>query len=410
MAEKERELKEVVENLAACLAARLGLNPSSSSGLDSGLSAALGKRLGVKGEVTMSGLLARMADFGLDLAHIEVERLESKELLHEYFLLDLALVLIDSIDQVKAARAAGVALNSFGMEERSIAGGSSGGEEVSKILEEARAKFGRVTTSFKSGLDKADISFIPPPRTKERSVESYSTKQRQPPPQKFPHRVAESELGKTNSTDIVGGDTTDFKEMLGDLGTLKSKAQPRPKRRKLSKEAVKKIHRAKENLPNVVKGGSDDDVGKDDHEINVNIPISDTTDVRIKVKPLDDQELRSQRIHVRVNQKKTPSNKIKSRSRHIAYGSKNVVSHHLRKTRPPLFSKKPATPRLDRKQVLERVVSEVKKKRAREEDIDQETDVADGVAEVKDFQLEAQKVLREKRTKNAQLRKLMQKL
>ena len=72
MAEKERELKEVVENLAACLAARLGLNPSSSSGLDSGLVAALGKRLGVKGEVTMSGLLARMADFGLDLAHIEV--------------------------------------------------------------------------------------------------------------------------------------------------------------------------------------------------------------------------------------------------------------------------------------------------------------------------------------------------
>ena len=29
-----------------------------------------------------------------------MERLESKELLHEYFLLDLALVLIDSIDQV----------------------------------------------------------------------------------------------------------------------------------------------------------------------------------------------------------------------------------------------------------------------------------------------------------------------
>merc|ERR1719370_2639154 len=238
----------------------------------------------------------------------------------------------------------------------------------------------------------------------ERTVESYSTKQRQPPPEKFPHRVAESELGKTDSTDIVGGDTTDFKDVLGDLGTLKSKAQPRPKRRKLSKDAVKKIQQRKENVSNIVKDGTEDDVRNDDHEINVNIPISDTTDVRIKVKPLDNRELRSQRIHVRVNQKKTPSNKIKSRSRHIAYGSKNVVSHHLRKTRPPLFSKKPATPRLDRKQVLERVVSEVKKKRAREEDIDQETDVADGVAEVKDFQLEAQKVLREKRTKNAQLR------
>jgi len=337
-----------------------------------------------------------------------VERLEKKELLHEYFLVDLALVLIDSIDQVKAARAAGV-LNSFGV-DGSVGGGSSGGEEVSKILEEARAKYGRVTTSFKSGLDKADIGLIPPLRNKEGPVENYSTKQRQPPPQTFPRGMAVSDLGKTESTDMVGGDTTDFKEVLGDLGTLKSKAQPRPKRRKLSKDAVKKIRQAKENVSNVVKD-EDNDVGKDDHEINVNIPISDTTDVRIKVKPLDNQELRSQRIHVRVNQRKTPSNKIKSRSRHIAYGSKNVVSHHLRKTRPPLFSKKPPTPRLDRKQVLERVVSEVKKKRTKEEVGDQEiSEVADDASKVKDFQLKAQKVLREKRTKNAQFRKLMQKL
>ena len=309
--------------------------------------------------------------------------------------------------QVKAARAAGV-LNSFGV-DCSVGGGSSGGEEVSKILEEARAKYGRVTTSFKSGLDKADISFIPPPRTKEGPV---STKQRQsPPPQTLPCGTAESDLGKTESTDMVGGDTTDFKEVLGVLGTLKTKAQPRPKRRKLSKDAVKKIRQAKENVSNIVMDEADDDVRKDDHEINVNIPISDTTDVRIKVKPLDNQELRSQRIHVRVNQRKTPSNKIKSRSRHIAYGSKNVVSHHLRKTRPPLFSKKPPTPKLDRKQVLERVVSEVKKKRAKEEFSDQEiSEVADDASKVKNFQIQAQKVLREKRTKNAQFRKLMQKL
>lgn len=407
MAESERELEGVVKNLAACLAARLGLDPPSPAGLDAGLAAALGKRLGIKGEVTMLGLLARMGDFGLDLAHIEVERLENKELLHEYFLLDLALVLIDSIDQVKAARAAGVVLDSFGVD--GSVGGSSGGEEVSKILEKARAKYGRVTTSFKSGLDKADISFIPPSRTKNQGpVVKYSTKQKQPPPQTFPSG-AESELGETQSTDIVGGDTTDFKDVLGDLGTLKSKAQPRPKRRKLSKDAVKKIRQAKENVSNIVKDGTDDDVGKDDHEINVNIPISDTTDVKIKVKPLDNRELRSQRIHVRVNQRKTPAgNKIKSR--HIAYGSKNVVSHHLRKTRPPLFSKKPPTPRLDRKQVLERVVSEVKKKRAKEEIGDQENEVVDDASKVRDFQLQAQKVLREKRTKNAQLRKLMQKL
>ena len=292
--------------------------------------------------------------------------------------------------------------------------GSSGGEEISKILEKARAKYGRVTTSFKSGLDKADISFIPPPTTttKSRPIENYSTKQRQPPPQTFPRgRVDESELGETQSTDLVGGDTTDFKEVLCDLGTLKSKAQPRPKRRKLSKDASKKIRQVKENVSNNVKeDGTGDEDGKDEHEINVNIPISDTTDVRIKVKPLDNRELRSQRIHVRVNQRKTPSsNKIKSR--HISYGSKNVVSHHLRRSRPPLFSKKPPTPRLDRKQVLERVVSEVKKKRAKEDISEKKTEeVVDDAAKMRDFQLKAQKVLREKRTKNVQFRKLMQKL
>ena len=72
MAENGRELQGVVESLAACLAARLCLkNPSP--GLHSGLVTALGKKLGVKGEVTISGLLARMGDFGLDLAHIEVD-------------------------------------------------------------------------------------------------------------------------------------------------------------------------------------------------------------------------------------------------------------------------------------------------------------------------------------------------
>ena len=72
MAEAERELEGVVKNLAECLAARLGLDPPSPAGLDARLVAALGKRLNIKGEVTMLGLLGRMGDFGLDLAHIEV--------------------------------------------------------------------------------------------------------------------------------------------------------------------------------------------------------------------------------------------------------------------------------------------------------------------------------------------------
>ena len=293
-------------------------------------------------------------------------------------------------------RAAGVILKGVGGDD---VDGSSGGEEVSKILEKARAKYGRVTTSFKSGLDKADISFIPPAKLSR-------SKGKQPIAQTLPRGLDGLDLIKTDSTDLVGGDTTDFKEVLGDLGTLKSKAQPRPKRRKLSKDAVKKLRQSKENI---VQEKTDDEEGQEQHEIKVNIPISDTTDVKINVKPLDNRELKSQGIHVRVNQKKTPSNNIQPRSRHFAYGSKNVVSHHLRKTRLPLFSKRPATPRLARKQVLERVVSEVKKKREREED-DKNHDQKPSAAKNKDFQLQAQKMLREKRTKNAQLRKLMEKL
>ena len=78
MGEEERDLEAVVKNLAACLATRLGLNPPSA-GLDASLLAALGKRLGIKGEVTMLGLLIRMGDFGLDLAHIEVIDIRMKQ-------------------------------------------------------------------------------------------------------------------------------------------------------------------------------------------------------------------------------------------------------------------------------------------------------------------------------------------
>ena len=293
------------------------------------------------------------------------------------------------------------------MRETSLGGSSSGAEEVSKILEEARTKYGRITTSFKSGLDAVDISSVPAPQTKKKQTsEIYASKSK--PPQHIPRERDELELGNSGSTDNDGKDTTDFKDVP--IGTLKTKAQPRPKRRKLSREAAMKIRQAKANIKEDVDNNEEEE---EDHEINVNIPISDTTDVRIKVKPLDNRELKSQRIHVRVNQKRTPVIKSKSRSRHIVYGSKNIVSHHLRKARPPLFSKKPATPKLDKKQVLERVVSEVKKKRAREEEsAERNIGAAENASKPKqfDFQLEAQKLLREKRTKNAQFKKLMQKL
>ena len=152
-------------------------------------------------------------------------------------------------DQVKSARAAGVvsSLLEGSGRETSLGGSSSGAEEVSKILEEARTKYGRITTSFKSGLDAVDISSIPAPQTKKKQqIEIHAFKSKPFPPQYIPCERDESEFGNSGSTDIDGKDTTDFKDVP--TGSLKTKAQPRPKRRKLSREAALKIRQAKENI------------------------------------------------------------------------------------------------------------------------------------------------------------------
>merc|ERR1712083_935206 len=103
-------------------------------------------------------------------------------------------------------------------------------------------------------------------------------------------------------------------------------------------------------------------------------------------------DLRPQRIHVRVNQG-SPGARGRTRSKHITYGTKNVISHHLRKTRPPLFSRKPVTPKLDRKQVIEKVVNEVKK----EEEKGGEKEEEEANKPKLDFNIRANKILREKR-------------
>ena len=201
-------------------------------------------------------------------------------------------------------------------------------------------------------------------------------------------------------------DTSEVQDTTDHL--IETKAQPKPKRRKLSKEAARVRKDKVGEKENVAEADREDDPEESDHEINVNIPISDTTNVKIRVKPLDNRELKSQRIHVRVNQKAPSSDKKrKSGSRHLVYGSKSLVAHHLRKTRPPLFSRKLATPKLDRKNVIERVVTEVRRERLAKGEVEE---VGGGQKPDLDFNLAAQKVLREKRTKNAQFRKMMEKL
>merc|ERR1712064_214405 len=47
-------------------------------------------------------------------------------------------------------------------------------------------------------------------------------------------------------------------------------------------------------------------LNESDQEINVKIPTSDTTDVVVRIKPLDNEDLKNKRIHVRINKLQTP--------------------------------------------------------------------------------------------------------
>merc|ERR1711872_836141 len=143
-----------------------------------------------------------------------------------------------------------------------------------------------------------------------------------------------------------------------------------------------------------------------EQEINVKIPTSEDTDVVVKVKPLDDVNIKNKRIHIRVNQKKTPESTKKSKK--IVYGTKSVISHHLRKSRPPMFSRKLSTPKLGKKQIIERVI-EFTKQAKRDEESENDT-AARPINKELLAKLECQRIVREKRTKNAQLKKLMNNL
>ena len=48
----------------------------------------------------LDDFLKKMTDFGLDVGHLEVAKLEAGDQLHKYFFLDLANVLLDSVHKV----------------------------------------------------------------------------------------------------------------------------------------------------------------------------------------------------------------------------------------------------------------------------------------------------------------------
>lgn len=88
------------------------------------------------------------------------------------------------------------------------------------------------------------------------------------------------------------------------------------------------------------------------------------------------------------------------------YGSSSVLFHHHRKSRPPMFSKKMATPRLDDKEVLTKAVKVIKKRKRDEKEVEDRKENKKKVKTGENVRLETQKYLREIRTRNGQLKKL----
>jgi len=382
------DLDKIIQNLLTSLAFKLEIE--KQEGISPNFLQALARKLHMKatGCPSLEAILEKMKTFGLELDHIDVVKLKAGEEYHLYFFLDVVNVLLDSIFQVKQNRIDKMMKETFEKEIRSeSAAGTSGGEEVSKILDDARKKYGRIQ-SFRQIMDKENISYIKPQKLPEVKTQKLPRVNDGPDDEKY---VLKSKALASKDEDSVDHDSVDH---------YQKKYFPKPKKRKVTdvtKTSQKSPLTEKKNLQSP---------DQSEHEINVKIPTSDDTDVVIKVKPLDNADLRNKRIHVRVNQKKTPESSKKSKK--IVYGSKSVISHHLRKSRPPMFSKKLATPKLGKKQVIERVIEFAKQAR-RDEELENNPP-AKHVNKDLLAKLECQRIVREKRTKNAQLRKMMNKL
>ena len=315
---------------------------------------------------SIKDILGIVSKFGLELDHIIVKDVESGDPYQVYFFLDILNVLLDSIFQVKQKRVE-ASLKKKSTNDTNL--NSSGGEEITKILDCARKTFGRVH-SIRGDVDKENINF-------EANIK----------PQKF-------------SAPFPSADKDSFFSGSSSVDSVDHIQKPPPRNRTKSKKR-KELKSKKESAPTKTA------INESEHEINVKIPTSDTTDVMVKVKPLDNTNLKNKRIHVRINKAVTPDRGTSAKK--IVYGRKSVIGHHLRKTRPPMFSQKIATPRLDKKQLLRRVV-EFAEEAKREEMLENVQVPKSTSSKELEAKLKCQKLIRDKRTNAAQLRKLVKRI
>ena len=315
---------------------------------------------------SIQDILGVVSKFGLELDHIVVKDVESGDPYQVYFFLDILNVLLDSIFQVKQKRME-ASLKKKSTNDTNF--NSSGGEEITKILDCARKTFGRVH-SIRGDVDKENINF-------EANIK----------PQKL-------------SAPFPSADKDSFFSGSSSLDSIDHIQKPPPPR-------VKTKSKRQRGLTSKMESSTKTAINESEHEINVKIPTSDTTEVMVKVKPLDNTNLKNKRIHVRINKPVTPDRGTPANK--IVYGRKSVIGHHLRKTRPPMFSQKIATPRLDKKQLLRRVVEFAEE--AKREEMLENVHVSKSTSNKElEAKLRCQKLIRDKRTNAAQLRKLVKRI
>lgn len=360
------EVEKVIKHLYESLSFKLDIGPQNS--LSKEFLSGVARKLHMKNKnPTIRDILGVVSKFGLELDHIIVKDVESGDPYQVYFFLDILNVLLDSIFQVKQKRLE-ASLKKKSNNDTNF--NSSGGEEITKILDCARKTFGRVH-SIRGDVNKENINF-----------EANIKPQKLPAP--FPSPDKDSIFSGSSSVDSID-----------------NVQKPQPPRFRTKSKRQKGMTSKKESSSTKTA------INESEHEINVKIPTSDTTEVMVKVKPLDNTNLKNKRIHVRINKSGTPDRLPSSNK--IVYGRKSLIGHHLRKTRPPMFSQKIATPRLDKKQLLKRVVEFAEE--AKREEMLENVHVSKSTSNKElEAKLKCQKLIRDKRTNAAQLRKLVKRI
>jgi len=352
------ELEKVNRHLYESLSFKLGLSEQNS--LSPEFLSAVSRKLHMKkSNPTVEEILDKMAVFGLELDHIKPDLVKSGDQHQVYFFLDILNVLLDSIFQAKQKRNRSPNEIQLSKKENylSNSANSSGGEEISKILDFARKTYGRVH-SFKKDHDKENLCEIKP--------------------QKF----------------IVPQPSLNFDSSSSGIDSLDNISKPLPLHQNI-KTKKKSLVKKRSNIEKTA-------LNESEQEINVKIPTSDTTDVVVRIKPLDNEDLKNKRIHVRINKLQTPE---RPRTKRIVYGRKSLIGHHLRKTRSPMFSSRAVTPRLDKNQLLRKVIDFTEN--AKRDRILEKEKLTVPRENKDDVKLKCQKLIRDKRTNTAQLRKLI---